>query len=117
MKLITLAQSGETLPPSLPSSLIPPSKVKTPVSSTATVTKSSASAGVQPSLATTSLAGSSGSGTNSPMLTPSPVPQSSPLPAKKQQVIILTKSDKLNTAMFMCKPDFRKSFFKGKNFN
>ena len=95
MKLITLAQSGETLPPSLPSSLIPPSKVKTPAvsSSAATVTKSS-SGGVQPSLATTSLAGSSsGSGTNSPMLTPSPVPQSSPLPAKKQQVTVtdLTK--------------------------
>ena len=105
MKLITLAQSGETLPPSLPSSLIPPSKVKTPAvsSSAATVTKSS-SGGVQPSLATTSLAttslattslagSSSGSGTNSPMLTPSPVPQSSPLPAKKQQVTVtdLTK--------------------------
>ncbi len=28
MKLISLAQGGETLPPTLPSTLVPPSKVK-----------------------------------------------------------------------------------------
>ncbi len=40
MKLISLAQSGEVLPPSLPASMIPASKIKKPVSVIAPPTSS-----------------------------------------------------------------------------